>query len=395
MTPVHVSPPVQVTPSNGCHHFFGYYGIPPWNASGLYLAYLETTFQDRMPVVGDRARICIADLHEGTHRVVAETNGWNFQQGAMLHWLPSRPGRALAFNDCTADRSFSRVLDIESGETWELPRPFNGVAHRKDIAACVNFARLYKNRRVTSLPVAHDYSTGGVHPDDDGIFIMDLQSGNLDLALTLDEIWKANPHTTALDDELLGEIGKQLWFNHVAFNKGDTRVHFLARYADLFGSLATSMWTAGIDGTEPFLLVDFGHQLSHFEWIDDVHLVVTMNWPDSKHKSHVRVVDREGPGSWMAIAPDKLTRDGHCHVSPDGTLMATDTYIVNGHRHVCIVDLGSGDVHRIASFANPPWIDHNVRCDPHPRWSRDGKQLCYDGLTASLERQVFVVDVGT
>lgn len=35
------------------HHFFGYYGIFPWDATGQYVLCLESDFHERPPAVGD------------------------------------------------------------------------------------------------------------------------------------------------------------------------------------------------------------------------------------------------------------------------------------------------------------------------------------------------------
>ena len=39
------------------HHFFGYYGICPWNASGTHLLCLESDFHDRLPTAADQATV--------------------------------------------------------------------------------------------------------------------------------------------------------------------------------------------------------------------------------------------------------------------------------------------------------------------------------------------------
>ena len=70
------------------HHFFGYYGICPWNRSQTHLLGLQTTFQDRMPGASESASIGLIDTRTGEFEKVASTYSWNFQQGAMLHWNP-------------------------------------------------------------------------------------------------------------------------------------------------------------------------------------------------------------------------------------------------------------------------------------------------------------------
>src|SRR5262245_23935359 len=74
------------------HHFCAcYYGICPFDATGRSVAVLETDFGDRLAAAGDRAKICLADLTTGELKPIAQTSAWNFQQGAMVHWLGTAP----------------------------------------------------------------------------------------------------------------------------------------------------------------------------------------------------------------------------------------------------------------------------------------------------------------
>ena len=43
-------------------------------------------------------------------------------------------------------------------------------------------------------------------------------------------------------------------------------------------------------------------------------------------------------------------------------------------------------------FHSPPAFTGPWRCDLHPRWNRDGTQVCFDGSHGD-RRQVYVVDV--
>src|SRR5688572_6348031 len=98
---------VTAATSGPKHHFFGYYGICPWNADGSRLAYLETDVGDRLVAAGDTAAICLLDTATGQHHQVATTSAWNLQQGAMLHWLGTAPQRHLLYNDRVAGRLIS------------------------------------------------------------------------------------------------------------------------------------------------------------------------------------------------------------------------------------------------------------------------------------------------
>ena len=55
------------------HHFFGYYGICPWSASGRHLVCLECDVQDRMPLPGEAASIGLVDAESGRFTKLTQT----------------------------------------------------------------------------------------------------------------------------------------------------------------------------------------------------------------------------------------------------------------------------------------------------------------------------------
>jgi hypothetical protein len=88
-----------------------------------------------------------------------------------------------------------------------------------------------------------------------------------------------------------------------------------------------------------------------------------------------------------------LTEDGHCSFSPDGKWLLTDTYPrTEPYRTLILYELRSGARTDIGRFYSPPEITGEIRCDLHPRWSRDGSQVCFDSAHEG-QRQVYVADV--
>lgn len=404
---MHYSEPKMLT-SGPKHHFFGYYGISPWNATGKYFLCLETDFHDHMPRLGEKARIILGDLHKCSWEVLTEVFAWNFQQGCMLHWLPSAPDRKFIYNDLDFSqiddkgnpKPIAKIYDIVSGEIKILPRSINALAHSHDWALCLNFGRLRANREVISYPTAYNNSPGS-HPDSDGIFFMDLNTGKERLIVDLQSIWNGHQLTREISE--LAEPDDripEMWIDHVGFNPSDSRLFFLARYAPLFGAFTTSMWTCDIEGQDRFLLVDYGQGLSHFEWWDDSNIIVTKKYLPDTACSYVVLTDKkenrnkdkmEEP---RVIAPHGLIRDGHPTLNPDHTILATDCYPFKNMRFIYLVDLKTmpEQVYEVGSFENISFKSNSLRCDPHPRWNRDGTALCYDGLTKDGTRQIFLIE---
>jgi Tol biopolymer transport system component len=74
--------------------------------------------------------------------------------------------------------------------------------------------------------------------------------------------------------------------------------------------------------------------------------------------------------------------------------LLSDTY-PDSETHERILFLYDTEANRrydIGSFYADPGLKKENRCDLHPRWSRDGKQVCIDSVHES-ERQMYLIDV--
>ena len=104
------------------HHFFGYYGINPWDSTARYHLALETDFHTHRPLPEDIATVGL--IHRETHEFIpyAKTAAFNLQQGSMLHWINgSETGEhdaareEFTFNDWEDGTLVSRALNPRDG----------------------------------------------------------------------------------------------------------------------------------------------------------------------------------------------------------------------------------------------------------------------------------------
>ncbi len=108
-----------------------------------------------------------------------------------------------------------------------------------------------------------------------------------------------------------------MWFNHVVFNKSDTRFFFLARTRKAGGSLETGMFTANIDGSDLFEAIPYGSGVSHFDWRNDKEIIATFQNKGGDGKKHYLLKDKEQ--DFRLIGEGRLSFDGHCVFGPDQT----------------------------------------------------------------------------
>ena len=73
--------------------------------------------------------------------------------------------------------------------------------------------------------------------------------------------------------------------------------------------------------------------------------------------------------------------------------MADGRLLCSSYRAIHALDTASGKLHELARLYTDPALGKVNRCDLHPRWSRDGRQVCIDSVH-ERERQMYVVDAG-
>jgi hypothetical protein len=378
MPPECTARPITVGPK---HHFFGYYGICPWNASGTHLLCLESGFHDRPPASSDAALVGLVDLATGKFEPLAETRAWNLQQGCMLHWLPTAPDRLITYNDRQGDRFVAVVMDIHTGRKRILPRPISGLSHDGRTALSLNYARLKSLRPVVGYAGLPDLFADQPHPAEDGVYVMDVETGEAAVVVSYQQVFEYLDRPAAMAEH-------NMWFNHTVFNRDDSRFCFLSRWNTRVGTIAqTHMLTAGLDGGDLHVLLQDG--ASHFDWRTPSQILV---WSDPELGPHYCLID-ELAGERKFVGKGALTRNGHCSFTQDGVWMLTDTGPDEHHQRTLLLwNMLEERQVVLGRFYSPPQFSGEIRCDLHPRWSRDEKRVCFDSIHEGT-RQVYVVDV--
>ncbi len=371
-----------VTPSQN-HHFFGYYDKSPWDATGRYLLAPRVGFIDRPPTSDDRLVVGMVDLEEGDRWIpLAETSVWNWQQGTMLRWMPTAPDRLIIYNDREDDAYVSVVRDVHTGETRVLPRPVYAVSNDGRSAVTLNFSRVNRTRPGYGYEGVPDRWESDPHPDEDGIYWMDLETGENRLVVSLAQIAAFRPDDTMRDG--------QHWFNHLQYNTDDSRFLFLHRWQVGEGRL-TRLFTANPDGSDLCCVSD--HEMtSHFDWRDSEWILA---WARRHDIGDRYFLLRDRSDDRTVVGDGVLTSDGHCSYGPDRRWFLTDTYPDRETSKRRLLLYRPEDDLRvdIGQFYSPPEITGEIRCDLHPRWNRDGTQVCFDSVHEG-HRGMYVIDVG-
>ncbi len=375
-----VSEPIQLI-DNGKEHFYAsYYGINSFSADERYATVLETDIKHRLPTEKDTATLGMVDLKTHEFMPLTKTRAWNFQQGCMAHWLGTSPDSLIIYNDLRDGKFISVILNVHTKEEVKtIPYPISAVAPNGKVAVSLNFSRIRNTRK--------DYGYGGKGQDarsdvqfpvDDGIFLVDLETGKGKLIVSIADVKDQVPE--------IPPEGKE-YFNHTLFSRDGSKIFWLARATP---KRNTTAFTVNRDGSNLQRSFPDGWGGSHFDWLSDDELMVTCDY-DAQQTSHVLFT--VGQKNYKRLGNGLLDFDGHGTFSPDGNWMVTDTYPYGNalrEQKIYLMDMKTKAVLPLGKFPEPEVFSGYWRCDIHCRWSPKGNLIGFNS-THTGSRQAYII----
>ena len=380
------------------HHFFGYIGQSltiPWNASGKRILTLTSSFHDHLPGKNEPADVALIhlDQKEGEFYAIEkidESLGWNLQQGTMYYWNPGNPEHQFFFNDRdqTTGKVFTVLFDtarnsrIKEYRFEDTPVGNGGVCPLGKSFLAINYARMARLRPVTGYRDTTDWTEGVAAPEDDGIFLIDIESGSKNLLVSFAQL------DEALKNAGFETYGQSMFINHTLWNRSGNYVYFFVRAGwkadqDRVKRINIAC-TIKADGSD--LHVGHQHIGGHPEWGNGTQIIGSLD-----DRQVIYDVEKQNLVGTIGN-PDAIPNpEGDISLSPDGK------WFVNGHSHegknyYTIIRLSDG------KWVRSPGVDKgaysgDLRIDPAPRWNRESNQVLVDGLTDNGTRQMFIITV--
>lgn len=375
-------------------YFTGYYDKCDWNASQRRIMSHRTTIVDRMPLGGESIDIGFFDISRpGKFEKVGISRAWSWQQGAMLQWDPAEPENTLLYNDCRDGQFVCIRKNIQTGEEDVLPRPVAAVSRDGKLAMSINYSRLAKERPGYGYEGVPDPFNDDMEPDDDGIYAMDMRTGEYRLIISLKHIAHINRPESM--------NGVKHWFNHLLFNHDGSRFMFFHRWRQESRACGwahlTRMYTADAEGGNIRCIND--HDMtSHYDWRDSGTVIA---WAKRFGNGNAYYLFNDKTGVVSPLSPkgvideylgDKFpVHDGHCTYSADKKWVLTDTYPnIDKNRKLLLYNVQQDRVIEVGAFYSVPW-DGPMRCDLHPCLSRDCREIGFDSSHTG-RRGIWVVN---
>lgn len=366
----------------------------------------------------ESAEVGFFDLQDGDRfYAIGETTAWNWQMGSQLQWLQGSSDRQLIYNsralatDATDPYPdfCSTVYNLETQVSRDLPLPVYVVAGSGEWALCVDYSRFQVTHPTIGYAATRAEPVLSDAPADDGIYRMDIVSGDSQLILSLQDLKNFEP-LKSMDHAIH-------WITHMEINPSSTRFLFIHRWTRRVEDetcFLHRLFTVNPDGTDLRLLECTDHplpqlddsfdvtavgtfdyekseyQISHPAWKNDHQIVV---WGPHRSGIHYHLYD-ELMGDVAVVGANCLTENGHMTYSADGKWLLSDTYpdSVSNERLLILYDVDKDLRYDIGSFYTDPNLGKPNRCDLHPRWSPDSRQVCIDSVHEGV-RQMYLLDV--
>lgn len=358
-----------ISPDDGANYFFGYYDLQPYDLSGeRHLAH-RVSFHDRLPTADDICEVGYVTLKDRVFHKVAESRAWNFQQGCLLQWYDDE---SIFYNDFRDGAYCSVIKNVNSGEERVICAPVANLSQDRKWGLSINFSRVWDFRPGYGYCNLKDEWYDVNVPEDDGIYLVDIENNTSRLVLSYKQMAEAFPEEPYCHCKIL--------VNHITFNPSADRFLVLLRNFkdEVHKKWATLLFTANRDGSDFYALSAYESN-SHYHWKNDREYMIF----GGRNDRFVRaVIFGEDKSREIKLIDNKLLNDYdlHCLYHPDQTCFIGDIYpqCNKPFRGLVLYDFETARRVKVLNMyaAEPECGD--CRCDLHARFNRDGSFVSFD-----------------
>jgi hypothetical protein len=384
--------------AEGRYHQHSYYDINIFDDDSRRIAAYALGFMNRDVTPEDVVRVGYVDTGESDAFVpVGESRAFSLQQGPMAQWIPS--SRTMIWNDREGGAHVARLHDRETGETRTLPCPVYAVSPNGRTGLSLDMARLDGLRPGYGYPGAEGGRLDERCPEADGVWKIDLETGERRLILSLATardfvlprlgVWRG-PH-------LVNRY--HYWFNHAKFSPDGRRFtvkfRWKVRGKQWRDRMSVSLTADPEGGTLSFV----ARGASHVLWEDPQTLFFyragPLCWSRGRPRTSPGWVRRvrdapERSEALGSIGRNYIRSNAHLRKIPgqEGLFVYDTPY--RSRIDLALYDEGTDESRTLETFSGHDPAQGPHRCDLHAVPSPDGRHVVVTSL-ADGGRQLYLL----
>ena len=355
-----------------CSSFGGYYDRPTIHGDFVF-THRTTCDTSKKPRKDKDVEVSIYDMkhHKSIH--VGNSSSYTWQQGCKTQWLDDD---RLIFNVFEDGKYQSCVFSIKENRVvkrFDFP---NQDSFKDRFFLSINYRRIMALRPdygYRNLPLLTKEEMKDV--ENDGIRIVDFQSGEIRILHSLKDIASVEPKR--LFDKCIHVA------NHLMINKEGSRFIFIHRFYD--GKVRHDRLMVS-DFKSMKVLVD-NDMVSHCHWIDNERIIGYFRYQDKDGFYYCNVVTGEVKCCEVMTA----LQNGDGHPSCYGDWITFDSYPDKGRmQHLYIYNMVTEQMTHLLEVKHGLKFQGEGRCDLHPRFSADGKYISFDSVMSGKRQQYYI-----
>lgn len=360
--------------------FFGYFDISPFSADdNLVLAH--RTFSQHARPEKDDVEIGYYSRTDGRFTSLGQTGLWCWQMGSRLRWLNAR---TVAYNAMVDGQYGAHILDIDNGAVRAIAAPLYDISPDGRQALSLDFGRLQRLRPGYGYERLSDLTEGRSAPEDSGLSLIDMESGQVRMVLSVADIAAIQPQPDM--------AGAQHYLNHLTFSPSGNLFCVFHIWQDSRGKRSNRVLLFDRDGNLKGAIRNQRH-ISHMAWKTDYDILAFAALPGDVRPTYQWIDLRNE--TWTPVLGGKIEDDGHPSLMPGNQAMfISDSYPDrSSYRSLYLANITSEVTTPIGAFHSPVGLSGPERCDLHPRWSRHGRHIAVDSAHLG-RRSLCILDMG-
>ena len=390
--------------------WFGYYNYDVINSDATKMLCNRVDFDGRAITNTDIIELGYYDLGNGEWHHIAVSDSFNWQQGAMLQWLPNHQDKVI-FNYSDKQKFYSCIVDINTGDKKTIAYPIYCITPDGKYSISLDYERSYWCRAYHYQPVVNEELNVQI-AEGDGIFRVNLLDDTVERIVSIRDVLSIDP-----DDDF---NDAKHWFEHIMISPSGSRVAFLHRFS-FGGGYITRLCVADITGKNLQVVSGWrNNDWSHFGWKGDNSFVIYSVKKNRAQASYIKQVQKQKKYSiislinkvvhwpmfrwiknifkpkdkyYMLFSFDKeenlfiesgrfqeklLDIDGHPSFTRDGKYMITDSYPDNDGMQRLIVFNTENQKSLLLGEFKAGLHGNPASCDLHPKLSQNDSYISID-----------------